>query len=65
MGGVSPKRESAGEYRGGRALRISREVGNPLKARINNESRSRARIESGTLPINPLPGETLVGEKRP
>ena len=37
-------------------MRISREVGNPLKARLNNESRSRVRIGSETLPINPLPG---------
>ena len=46
MGGVSPKRESAGEYRGGRALQLSREAGNPLKARLKRKSRYgwRARL---------------------
>ena len=64
VAGISQARERGG-IPGGRALRISREVGNPLKARIDNESRPRVRIESETLPINPLPGGTLVGEKRP
>ncbi len=51
-----PSARARGNTGGGRALRISREAGNPLKARLNNESRSRVRIGSETLPINPLPG---------